>query len=1160
MNKARSIKYSVLVLLLFLVASLAITSWGFFSQSGSRFAVDRIQQALEDASYEYEAGNLASGLSLKNVRWQLKNGTTVFSNELTLTWDPWCWRSRQVCIKEAHADTLTIDLVRPKIIRNPIVPITVSIPLELSAKALKIDRLVINRPHLPAIELGNIDFNGTFEGTTIQANKVSARWQSLNASLSGEISLTDNYPLSANGLFSVQKSPASPAYAGQIDLHGDLLNAIVDIDLRRPWPGHIAGTVSAFDRRLPVNLSATWKEITLPISADNPAINFSGGSATISGTKPDYLIAAKADVKIQNLPEAKASVRGTINKHQLDFDHLALSTLDGMIDASGSFNYSQGLSWQSAVTLTGVHPHQHWKVPDSVASGNLQFNGAHHNGAMQLDFSALDVSGQSGNHPFIITGQTIQAPGDQWQFNQFEIQSSRNSVKANGTLSNESDLSLNFTLREPGLFKPGLRGDIYGAFTITGDRAQPNIDGVARSAQLIYKDLKIASSSLNTSIRDGGNQPGEIVFSADAVNLPHTSLNDVSLSLRGTRDSHSISAGFSNDAVQIDNTRLNGALDPHYNWSGKLVSVTGTIDDSSLQLINTFDLTWINTEKSMAVEPNCWSVNGTYGCIDEPALIGKTGALSFHLDGLDLNALTSVLPESVIATGALHSRGKLNWSPREPISASVYARVTDGTLSAKLPAAVQPLQVNLTQADLNVRTSRGRLKSALHLTTDKTGDLKASVDIDLTRKNYPATGVLSLGSTSLNLLRQYYPDLSIDKGTISGELLANGALNRPEISGLIKINNASYASGKLPLPLDNIDLDVSLIDDQFRINGNADSEGIPISLSGKASVNKQSWQADFNVQAEKLKFKHEYVKSAVVSPDLNISLTPKRISIDGNVWLQDASIAIPKLDNVGVPLSDDIVIVDAAAKDPTPFSSQKSQAIYADIDVQVGRNVYFEGYGLNAELVGQTSIKLQPQRTPELLGVIDVQNGTYRSYGQSLIIREGRISVVGPVEQTSLSVEAIRNTGNITAGIRIDGTLHDPQTTLFSDPPMPEEHILPYVVLGRPLDFGSSTDDSQLIANAALFMGISNGRGLTQGLAANLGIQDFTMNATGSGEDTQVQLSGRLNDRLLVRYGLGVFNSVNTLFLRYDLAEKLYLETTQGLEKAVDVFYSFEFD
>ena len=174
------------------------------------------------------------------------------------------------------------------------------------------------------------------------------------------------------------------------------------------------------------------------------------------------------------------------------------------------------------------------------------------------------------------------------------------------------------------------------------------------------------------------------------------------------------------------------------------------------------------------------------------------------------------------------------------------------------------------------------------------------------------------------------------------------------------------------------------------------------------------------------------------------------------------------------------------------------------------------------------------------------------------MIRDGRITFIGPLEQTAVTVEAVREVDNVLAGLRVDGSLKNPTTTLFSEPALPTEEILSYVVLGRSLEFGS-TDDSQILTNAALFLGISNGRSFSQNIAESLGIEDFYLTATGTGDETQVLLSGRLNNRLLVRYGVGVFNAVSTLFLRYDLAEQLYIETTQGLEKAIDIFYSFEF-
>ena len=54
-------------------------------------------------------------------------------------------------------------------------------------------------------------------------------------------------------------------------------------------------------------------------------------------------------------------------------------------------------------------------------------------------------------------------------------------------------------------------------------------------------------------------------------------------------------------------------------------------------------------------------------------------------------------------------------------------------------------------------------------------------------------------------------------------------------------------------------------------------------------------------------------------------------------------------------------------------------------------------------------------------------------------------------------------------------------------------------------------------------------------------------------------MSGRVNDRLLLKYGQSVFEAQKTLYLRYDLAKNLYLEAAQGAQRAVDLFYEFSF-
>lgn len=122
---------------------------------------------------------------------------------------------------------------------------------------------------------------------------------------------------------------------------------------------------------------------------------------------------------------------------------------------------------------------------------------------------------------------------------------------------------------------------------------------------------------------------------------------------------------------------------------------------------------------------------------------------------------------------------------------------------------------------------------------------------------------------------------------------------------------------------------------------------------------------------------------------------------------------------------------------------------------------------------------------------------------------------------------------------------------------MSQEQALSYLVLGRPL--GSSGEDSNMLAEAALGLGLMGSAGLTGGLASNLGIEDFQLDTQGSGNSTSVVASGNLTERLSLRYGVGVFEPANTIALRYKLSKKVYLEAASGLASSLDIFYKRDF-
>lgn len=68
------------------------------------------------------------------------------------------------------------------------------------------------------------------------------------------------------------------------------------------------------------------------------------------------------------------------------------------------------------------------------------------------------------------------------------------------------------------------------------------------------------------------------------------------------------------------------------------------------------------------------------------------------------------------------------------------------------------------------------------------------------------------------------------------------------------------------------------------------------------------------------------------------------------------------------------------------------------------------------------------------------------------------------------------------------------------------------------------------------------------------------MNTSGTGDETKLSVSGYIAPGVQIRYGVGVFDSVSEVALRYQLLPKLYLEAVSSLNSELNLYYQFTLD
>jgi translocation and assembly module TamB len=295
---------------------------------------------------------------------------------------------------------------------------------------------------------------------------------------------------------------------------------------------------------------------------------------------------------------------------------------------------------------------------------------------------------------------------------------------------------------------------------------------------------------------------------------------------------------------------------------------------------------------------------------------------------------------------------------------------------------------------------------------------------------------------------------------------------------------------------------------------------------------------------------------AVASSELTLDLSPKRNAVTGNVLVSQALLDLGELKSA-TPVSKDVVFVHRKEQPKT----RRLPPIKTDVTVSFGDDIRVKGQGIKGKFKGKLTI--QSNDKDELIGNGEIQivDGTYSAYGQTLQIEEGKLVYQqAPLENPEVRVRAIRKVEDVTAGVRVDGFLNNPVVTLFSTPTMSQEEILSYIVFGRPLDNLSTGQGTDLIS-AATNLGLQNSGFITSSIANTFSLDEFKIKsttATNGQPQASVVIGKYLTPKLYLSYGVGLFESLSTAKIRYDISRRWSVEAQQGAESSADILFKIE--
>jgi len=823
---------------------------------------------------------------------------------------------------------------------------------------------------------------------------------------------------------------------------------------------------------------------------------------------------------------------------QVFLPELKLSAGQGKAEGHLNLQFADGIAWDTALDLSALNP-AYWvaELPGTLA-GPLRSKGEFKNEQLKLN-ADLDLKGRLRGQTAVLAAKADGA-GEQWTLANLDLRLGDNRIQGSGSLQQRLAGQIDIKLARLAQLWPQLRGQINGRLDVAGTLKAPQGKLGLKGQQLAFADNRLQTLSLDARLDSA--QRAKIDLKGSGIQSGDTQVGTLTASAQGDIRQQKVQLDLAGPLVKLA-LALDGTLDKG-NWRGRLASGDVQAGGQDWRLQSPAKIERL-ADGRLTFAAHCW-VSGASSLCGEDQRLMPEPKLRYHLKQFPIDSLAAFLPKDFAWQGRLNADLQLDLPASGP-KGVVSVDASGGTLRVKDKA--QWLDFPYDTLKLETTLNPRRIDTQLNFHGGKLGELLLQAQINPLPKNKPITGQFSLMGLDLAVARPFVPMVEKLSGKLNGNGRISGGLLAPQVNGSVNLVGGEVSGPELPISLEGLNVQALIAGESVQLNG-----GWRSGKAGQGSLKGQiDWgqalAVDLHLQGAQLPVTVEPYAELEVAPDLTISLKNDRLAIAGKVQIPRGDIIVRELPPSTVKVSDDTMIIGSQTEEGKP-----PMAMAMDIDVVVGEDrLNFSGFGLTAKVQGQVHIGDNLDTRGELW----LNDGRYRAYGQKLDVRRARLLFAGPLDQPYLDIEAIRKTDDVTAGIRLSGSAEQPSTEIFSEPAMSQEQALSYLVLGRPLS--TTGEDNNMLAQAALGLGLMGSAGVTSDIANKLGIRDFDLDTQGSGNNTAVVASGKITEKLSLRYGVGVFEPANTIALRYLLSKKVYLEVASGVASSLDIFYKRDF-
>jgi len=878
----------------------------------------------------------------------------------------------------------------------------------------------------------------------------------------------------------------------------------------------------------------------------------------MSGTPSAYTLQVSTDSQIDDYPQIALRASATGSEKGLLISSFLAELMNGSVAGNAELDWQDGLQARAHLNATGLDTSTlEASFPGQIPQGILNLDadlelGMDETGT-RLAVDLEKLSGEIGGEKLSGHGSLALIP-EQLKLDALELHLGGGMIKASGTLSENLDFDVQVTEMQMAHWLPELDGILAAELALSGPLKTPIVEGFVSASRPSFGDWHGDVIKAQLSVNLATQVASSLSLQARGLHNAGHLLGDLDVQAQGVAESHEFTLKLTGGEQELL-AEARGGYQAALGWNGEI---------SKIELIpsSKSPTPWtLAAAAALAIGASDYRLGNL--CLDQGEaqaclsgnLVDGAGDVDLKASQVPLSILNPLLGSNLDISGLLNGELQGQFNERGELTGQVTLKMDESNINWYRSGG-DLIAVSIVTAKLDGKADQQGIDLQAMLDLGEQDNIQLA--LNLQRSPGPATSWPARGWVSVNLddLSRYDTMMSgLEEltGKLSSRLDLSGSLDEPLTSGHLSLENMETYLPEVGTRISAVSVDLKNQNQSTQLVASATVGSGQVALNGEVALLQGKPRADLHLTGDGLTLVDSQNLYLQASPDLSLTLDGNDINITGKLYVPLARIRPVDLGSAVRSSPDAVVLNSEGGRE-----NRGQFKVTTNVVLELGNRVKFDGYGLTANIAGFLEYRDVPGKIPTGRGELNVLDGKYKLYGMELDVERGQLLFAGgPVDTPGLSIRATRATDNVRVGVDVGGTLSDPTLTMFSSPSMPQSEIVAYLLTGKPMaDLDSASGQKASAAGDAL--ALAGGNLLTGEIGSRVGLDEVALSSDADTGNEELVLGKHLSPDLYVSYGIGLYEAINTLRIRYQLNERLFLRSESGVAKSVDIFWSAE--